>query len=171
MQGSNAIAAASEAIVSLLTTAVSKPEFTGASVKLYQSKDLQTPMQEGIALYLYRLSTGRNPGSLPTRFQGTAQRVPLAFPIDLHYLLVAYGSDASKQQRLLGCALRTIVDVPVLDAALTDPYGPEEDSPFENEAPRLMLETLSIQDLTAIWRGVMTPMEPCAAFVLRVAVR
>ena len=132
MASANAIAAVGRAILSMLAAAVPKPEFAGATFELYQSKHLQAPMEEGIGLYLYRIT--------PAARCGTCRRAPdrrTALPpldaIDLHYLLISYARDAFKQQRLLGWAIRTIEDTPLFHASLLNQYGPETDTFHENE--------------------------------------
>ena len=67
MASPNAIAAIGRAILSLLAAAVPKPEFAGAAFESYQSKNLQQPMEEGIALYLYRVTPGGMVRNLPPR--------------------------------------------------------------------------------------------------------
>lgn len=167
MAGPYAIAAVGKAILSLLTSALPKPEFAGAQVELYQSKQLQSPMEEGIALYFHRITAANNVRNLPPRTDALGRRFRPSLPIDLHYLLVAYARDAFKQQRLLGWAVRTIEDTPVMHASLLNQYGPEPDTFGENEWADVLLETVSIQDLSVIWDTAKVQMQPCATYVVR----
>lgn len=169
-----AIAAIGKAILSLLSSAVPKPEFSGAVFELYQSKDLQNPMQEGVSLYLHRITTSSNIRCLPPRrgFDKTvsppreAVYVP-SLAIDLHYLLVAWARDAFKQQRLLGWAMRVLDDTPVLHASLLNQPGPEPDIFGDTESVDLLLETISIADMGVIWDTAKHHMQPCAMYVVR----
>jgi hypothetical protein len=167
MAGPYAIAAVGKAILSLLASAIPKPEFAGAQLELYQSKHLQAPMEEGIALYLHRVTPGNNVRNLPPRVNASGRRFHPSIQLDLHYLLIAYARDAFKQQRLLGWAVRTIEDTPVLHASLLNQYGPESDTFGENESVDVLLETISIQDLGAIWDTAKPQMQPCATYVVR----
>lgn len=163
----NAIAAVGRAILSMLAAAAPKPEFAGASFELYQSKNLQQPMEEGVGLYLYRITPGSTARNLPPRTGLDGRRYRPSLPIDLHYLLVAYARDAFKQQRLLGSVIRTIEDTPLFHASLLNQYGPETDTFGENEVADVLFETVSIQDLGAVWDTAKPQMQPCATYVVR----
>jgi hypothetical protein len=162
-----AIAAVGRAILSMLAAAVPKPEFAGAAFELYQSKHLQQPMEEGVGLYLYRITPGAIVRNLPPRIGIDGRRYRPSMPIDLHYLLIAYARDAFKQQRLLGWAIRTIEDTPLLHASLLNQYGPETDTFGENEFADVLFETVSIQDLGAVWDTAKPQMQPCVAYMVR----
>ncbi|MBV8519276.1 MAG: DUF4255 domain-containing protein [Acidobacteria bacterium] len=167
MAGPYAIAAIGKAILSMLAAAVPKPEFAGAAFELYQSKNLQSPMEEGIALYLHRVTPGSVVRNLPPRVGLDGRRYRPSMPLDLHYLLVAWARDAFKQQRLLGWAMRTIEDTPLLHASLLNQYGPEPDIFGEGEAIDVLLENVSIQDMNVIWDTAKPQMQPCAAYIVR----
>src|SRR5207244_6117071 len=108
-----AIAAVGRAILTMLAAAVPKPEFAGAAFELYQSKNLQTPMDEGVSLYLHRVTPANNIRNLPPRVGLDGRRFRPSMPLDLHYLLIAWARDAFKQQRLLGWAMRELEDTPL----------------------------------------------------------
>ena len=61
-----AIAATSEAILGLLQSAAVGTEFDGATFAHYQGKSFQSPMTEGVSIYLYRLTVSSN-RNLPPR--------------------------------------------------------------------------------------------------------
>ncbi|HEY6137042.1 MAG TPA: DUF4255 domain-containing protein [Thermoanaerobaculia bacterium] len=166
MAGPFAIAAVGKAILSLLAAAA-PPEFGTAAFELYQSKDLQNPMPEGISLYLHRVTTSNELRNLPPRVGLDGRRFRPSLRIDLHYLLVAWAQNAFKQQRLMGWAMRTIEDTPVLHASLLNQVGPETDLFGENESIDVLLETISIQDLSTIWDTAKTQMQPCATYIVR----
>jgi hypothetical protein len=162
-----AIAAVGKAILSMLAAAAPKPEFSGATFELYQSKNLQHPMEEGVSLYLHRLTPATSLRNLPPRIGLDGRRFRPSLPIDLHYLLIAWARDAFKQQRLLGWAMRTIEDTPILHASLLNQYGPEPDTFGEGDYVDVLLETITIQDLSTMWDAAKTQMQPCAAYVVR----
>lgn len=167
MASPNAIAAVGRAILSMLAAAVPKPEFAGAAFELYQSKHLQAPMEEGVGLYLYRITPGGSVRNLPPRVGLDGRRYQPSMPIDLHYLLICYARDAFKQQRLLGWAIRMIEDTPLFHASLLNQYGPETDTFGENEFADVLFETISIQDMSSIWDAAKTQIQPCIAYVVR----
>ena len=165
MAGQYAIAAVGKAILAVLAAAVPKPEFAGAAFELYQSRNIQSPMEEGVALYLYRVnpSGSRTPQA---RFRNGKKFLP-SITIDLHYLLIAWARDAFKQQRLLGWAMRTIEDTRVLPASVLNQHGPETNTFDDTETLDVLLETVSIADLGNIWDTAKPQMQPCATYIVR----
>src|SRR5262249_40978065 len=119
-----AIAATGQAILSLLSTACPRADFPSAQFELYQARNFQSPMDEGVALYLHRITPANNIRNLPPRVAPDGRKYRPAVPIDLHYLLIAWARDAAKQQRLLGWAIRTIEDTPTLTAGVLNQPGP-----------------------------------------------
>ena len=167
MAGVYAIPAVGKAILALLAAAVPKPEFAGAEFELYQARHFQNPMQEGISLYLHRLHPANNIRNMPPRLLPDGTRRKPSLPIDLHFLLIAWAKDAFKQQRLLGWAMRTLEDTPVLHASLLNQHGPEPDTFRDVESVDLIMETLSIQDIHAIWDIAKANMQPAVAYMVR----
>ncbi len=109
-----AVAAVGEAILALLAAARPTPEFAGAQFELYQGRNFATPMEEGICLYLHRITPGSNVRNLPPRVATDGRRFRPSVPVDLHYLLIPWARDAFKQHRLLGWAIRVLEDTRVL---------------------------------------------------------
>jgi Pvc16 N-terminal domain len=151
MATANAIAAVGQAMLGLIATAVPRSEFPTAQFLLYQSKDFQTPMDEGISLYLYRITPAGEIRNYPPRIAPDGRRYRQPLPINLHYLLSSWAKEPVKQQRLLGWALRTLEDTPVLPAAVLNQPGPETDTFWPNETVDVIMETISIYDMGAIW--------------------
>lgn len=167
MAGPYAVAAVGKAILSVLTAAVPKPEFLGAVFELAQSTNLQKPMEEGISLYLHRITPANNLRNLPPRVALDGRRYRPSMPLELHYLLIAWARDAFKQQRLLGWAMRVLEDTPLLHASLLNQSGPESDTFGENECVDVLMEIISINDLGTIWDTARPQMQPCATYVVR----
>ena len=106
--------------------------------ELYQIGNLINPMDEGISLYLYRVAVNGARRNMPpvTGPDGRRYRPPIA--LDLHYLLSAWARSPAKQQRLLGWAIRTFEDVPILPTGLLNNYGPEPEIFQPGENPETM---------------------------------
>lgn len=146
-----AIAATGQAILGLLADAVPKPEFATARFELYQVTDFQPALEEGISLYLYRVAVNTARRNLPPTVAPDGRRFRSPIPLDLHYMLSAWAKTAVKQQRLLGWAIRTLADVPVLHAGLLNHYGPESDVFRPSETVELILDQLTLQDFNNLW--------------------
>jgi hypothetical protein len=148
---SQAIAATGQAILGLLADAVPKSEFATARFELYQVGDFQPALDEGISLYLYRVAVSTARRNLPPTVAPDGKRFRPPIPLDLHFMLSAWAKTAVKQQRLLGWAIRTLADSPVLPASLLNHYGPETDVFRPSETVELILDQLTLQDLNNLW--------------------
>lgn len=125
----------------------------------------------GLNVYLYDVTWSQAhdpyirplPGS--TRHRG---QHPVA-ALDLHYLVTAYGDDATLEpQRLLARAARALASTPVFTqpvvAAAIAEYGigdtaflADDDLSAQPEPVKLMPAHLSIDELSKLWRALATP--------------
>lgn len=152
-----AITAISHAVLGMLEEACPRDEFAEATFRLVQSSDFQVeapPLSEGISFFLYRVTVNGSVRNQPTRVAPDGRRYRPALPLDLHYMLTAWGRSVDKQQRLLGWAMRTLEDTPILPAGLLNHYGPEAETFRSNETVELVSEQLSLQDINHIWEGL-----------------
>lgn len=147
----HAIAATSEAIVGLLEATCPKTEFPNAIFTLYRSTDFNNPMDEGISLYLYRVSVNATRRNLPPRLAPDGKRYRPSLPVDLHYLLTPWAKTAARQQRLLGWSMRTLEDTAILPTGLLNHYVPETEIFQPDETVELVFEPLSLQEIVNIW--------------------
>jgi Pvc16 N-terminal domain len=161
-----AIAATSEAVLGVLQSASAGSEFDGVTFAHYSAKSLEKPMDEGISLYLYRITvtSGRN---RPSKVGLDGKRYRPAFPLDLHYLLTAWALDPIKQQRMFGWAIRTLEDTPLLPAGVLNRHGPEPDVFRPSETVELVWEIVSQQDLSDLWEPARLRQQPSATYLAR----
>jgi hypothetical protein len=161
-----AIAAMSEAVLGLLRTASAGGEFDGVELSHYGSASFQSPMSLGLSLYLYRISVNaaRN---RPWRLGPDGRRYRPSIPLDAHFLLTAWAEDPIKQQRMLGFAIRTLEDTPILPAGVLNQHAPEPDVFRPDETVELVFESVSVQDASYIWEVAQTKEQPSATYVAR----
>jgi Pvc16 N-terminal domain len=162
----HAIAATGEAIIALLRAACPKPEFANAQFVLYQASDFQNPMDEGISLYLYRISVNTTIRNRRPRLGPDGRRYPPSFPVDLHYLLTPWAKTAGRQQRLLGWAVRALEDTPILPRGLLN-HGPDSETFLPNETVELVCDILSLQDIVNIWDAFKPNLQVSMPYVAR----
>ena len=167
MATANAIAAVGQAILGLIAAGVPRDEFPTAQFQLYQAKDFQQPMDEGLSLYLYRITPAGEIRNYPPRMAPDGRRYRQPLPINLHYLLSAWAREAIKQHRLLGWAMRTLEDTPVMPATVLNQGGPETDTFWPNETVDLIMETISVYDMGAIWDVAKPNTQPSVCYVAR----
>ena len=167
MASPNAIAAVGQAILTLIAGRVPRDEFASSRFELYQARDFQSPMEEGISLYLYRVSPAGEIRNYPPRIAPDGRRYRQVLPINLHYLLSSWAREAAKQQRLLGWAMRIIEDTTILPAGLLNQGGPEPDTFRNGETVDITMETISIYDMGAIWDVAKPNTQPSVCYVAR----
>lgn len=153
-----ALAAAGQAIIGLLGDACPKPEFEGARFSLYQIKDFLSPMEEGLSLFLYRVAVNGSRRNLPPSIGTDGRRYRPPLPLDLHYMLTAWGKTAEKQQLLLGWAIRMMQDVPVLHASLLNDYASDAQTFRPGETIEIILDPLNLQDMSNL--ATLTKLNP-----------
>ena len=147
-----AIAATGQAMLGLLSDACPKDEFPTAQFELYQLSNFQqSPMEEGVSLYLYRISPNTTRRNMPPAIGRDGRRYRPPVPIDLYYVVSAWAPTAVKQQRLLGWTIRMFEDVPILPTSLLNNYGPEPDIFRPDETVELAMDTLTLQDWNNLW--------------------
>ncbi|MDX6269638.1 MAG: hypothetical protein QOD28_861 [Acidobacteriota bacterium] len=152
------IAATGQAIIGLLGDACPKPEFAGASFSLYQIKDFLSPMEEGLSLFLYRIAVNGSRRNLPPSVGADGRRYRPPIPLDLHYMLTAWGKTAEKQQLLLSWAIRMLQDVPVLHASLLNDYASDPATFRPGETIEIILDPLNLQDMSNL--ATLTKLNP-----------
>lgn len=166
-----AIAAVGQAILGLLSDSRPRPEFESARFDLYQLKDFQSGMDEGLSLFLYRVAVNGARRNLAPTLSPEGKRMRAPLPLDLYYLLTAWAKTAAKQQRLLGWAVRAMQDVPVLPASFLNDYAPEPEVFRPNESVEVILDPLNLVDMNNLWGSAkVTPPLSVAYAVRMVAV-
>ena len=168
MAKAQAIAVTGQTILGLLADNIPKSEFTNARFELYQTINFSPPMEEGISLFLYRVEVNSSLRNLPakTGLDGVVRRPPL--PLDLYYLLTVWAKDTVKQQRILGWAMRTLEDSPVLSAARLNHFGTEANVFQPNEKVEIVFNSLSLQDMSNIWSAFKIALPTSVAYIARV---
>jgi len=163
-----AIAATGQAVLGLLMDACPKPEFEGARFELYQASDFQKPMDDGISLYLYRIAVNGAIRNTPPRVMPNGQRKLPPLPLELYYTLTPWAKTAARQQRLLGWAMRMLEDMPVLPSGVLNNYGPERDVFGAPDTVEVILESLSLQDMSNLWNAAKIAPSLSAYYIARV---
>ena len=155
-------------MLGLLNDACPRDLFPTAQFELFQLSNFQTPqMDEGVSLYLYRIAPNTSRRNLPptTGPDGTRFRPPI--PLDLYYVASAWAQTAVRQQRLLGWAIRTFEDVPILPTNLLNNFGPELEVFKPGETVELVLDSLSLQDWNNIWTTTKTTAPLSVGYIAR----
>jgi hypothetical protein len=148
-----AIAAVSAALRGLLTGAAN-PEIAGAEFQVVNGDTLQSPMADGVALFLCQVAVNNS-----------ARTGPPALAVDLHYLIAAWAADPIRQQVLLGWAAHVLQGTPVLNASMLNPQAPAPPVFRGEESVRLVATPIAMQDETAIWNAARALQQPSLHYV------
>lgn len=148
-----AIAATGLAIRGFLESSCPVSEFPNAQFELYRPNNFDSPMEIGISLYLYRVQINTSKRNLPPFVAPDGKRYRPPLPLDLCYMMTAWGQTAEVQQRLLGWAMRELENTPILPSNLLNHYVQETDTFRPAETVELICETISWQDMNTLWDG------------------
>jgi hypothetical protein len=148
-----AIAATGLAIRGFLESSCPTSEFPNAQFELYRSNNFDSPMEIGISLYLYRVQINTSIRNMPPSVAPDGKRYRSPLPLDLSYMMTAWGQTAEVQQRLLGWAMRELENTPILPSSLLNHYVQETDTFRPTETVELICDTISWQDMNTLWDG------------------
>jgi hypothetical protein len=121
--------------------------------QVYVAENFTNPMHQGVSLLLYRIyhnGTARTPPGRSTPLGRLRTRLPL----DIHFLLTAWGQTASRQHEIAGWMMRVLEDHPTLPAGLLNAYHPEVFD--QSEAVEVTLGELATEDLFRIWEVMIS---------------
>jgi hypothetical protein len=166
----HAIAATSNAIRLLLENAAATSEWSNAGFELYQADDLQHPVDTNkpkVSVYLYRILLSSVRRDRGPRIGRDGVHYQPSIPLDLHYLITAWSSDAKTAHQLLGWAIRMLADTPVLPVGLLNAYTAGTEVFAADETVELVWESLSLTDLYDIWHVSTQHQAPSASYIAR----
>jgi hypothetical protein len=159
-----AIGSVAEAVARLLGQAWQPTILTGIEPQflVYQGKDFSTPMDAGISVFVYQVGVNKVQRTLPPSAPG--HRRPL--PLDIWLLLTAWANDASTEHAILGWAMRTLDDNPILssgflNAATSGVFLPDE-------IIELVPAELSNEEVFQLWQVLPNSLQLSVPYVARV---
>lgn len=168
MANHRAIAATSTALAGLLRDRYPRDEFgQGLDVSLYQTRDFESPMQDGFSIYLYRVAINGAVRNLTLRRSPDGRRFRPSLPLDLHYMITPWAQDVERQHRMLGWVMRLMEDTSVLSAGHLNHYMPETDTFAPHEGIELVCDPLSLNDYLTLWDRLRPRLPASATYTLR----
>ncbi|MEU3304599.1 Pvc16 family protein [Streptomyces sp. NPDC006678] len=158
MSNALAFATVTQALALLIESNLS-PEMDIAVKVETRRPPAEPPTEPTINVFLYQVTP--NPSmrhtDLPTRAaDGTLVKRPAA-PLDLHYLISAYGEEAELVgQRLIGCVVRTLHEIPVLPRELIElaaerPYLAGSDLAQSPQKVRFTPTVMDVDETSKLW--------------------
>ena len=154
MASYRAIAGVCNAVIELLRSSYDDDFNNELEFKVYLARDFADPSYTtGVSLFLYRVFPNSNPRSPAGRLSPEGQRYKTQLPLDLHFVLTAWASDASLQHTLIGWMMRVLEDNPVLPSALLSAVAPNVFRP--DETIEISLGELSNDDMLTVWENLV----------------
>lgn len=151
MASYQALAAVCEGVVSLLKANYTPAAFnnTELAFAVYSAKDFVNPMPAGVSLFLYRIMANGTHRTPAGRIGPDGKRQRPQIPLELHFLLTAWGSTPSLQQTVAGWMIRTLEDYPTLSPSLLNAvYANVFKS---DETVDIVMGEIATEDLIRLW--------------------
>ncbi|MFJ9211950.1 DUF4255 domain-containing protein [Streptomyces sp. NPDC102264] len=158
MSNALAVATVTQALALLIESNLG-PEIDIAVKVETRKPPAEPPAEPTINVFLYQVTPNASMRhtDLPTRASdGTLIKRPAA-PLDLHYLISAYGEEAELvSQRLIGCVVRTLHEIPVLPQELIElaterPYLAGSDLAASAQRVRFTPTVMDIDETSKLW--------------------
>jgi hypothetical protein len=161
------IAAVSTTIMGLLRDNYPRDQFgTSLPFELYQPKNFDDPMKEGVAVCLWRTGPNGNRRNFSTRTDRFGRKFRGSIPIDLYYLIVPFAEQAERQQRMLGWIIRAMHELGPMVPSHLNHYLAESDIFAEGEGVDAVPEPLLVGDYLTLWDRLKR-LPPAMTYVVR----
>jgi hypothetical protein len=152
MASYSAISVVCEAVLLLLRNNYEPQEFNNElEFKVYLARDFLAPMPTGVSLFLYRILPNGSHRTPNGRIGPNGQYYRSQLPIDLHFLLTAWGKEASLQHTIAGWMMRILEDMPILPASLLNSIASDVFRP--DETVELCLSEMTTEEMIHIWEA------------------
>ena len=117
----------------------------------------------GVSLWLYRITRDADTLNLPPERISPNQYRRSALPLHLYYLVTPLVTKPEDRQTLIGRVLQLFNDNSVLSGAtLADSLAGSQ------EAFRVTLETLTLEELTRVWHSLAEPYDLSVSYEVQV---
>ncbi len=155
------VRAVSKSLRQLLNNQITDPP--NVDVVLKSPKEMAIPQQtHGISVWLYRVTRNEHGLNHPPERTAANQYSQQPIPVNLHYLITPIMSKPDDEQAVLGRILQVLNDHPVLRGGdLVD------DLKGGDEAFRIHLETLSLEELTRIWSALQESYQTSLSYLVQ----
>jgi hypothetical protein len=154
MANFQAIMTVCEAVRKLLESNYRREDFnnTDLEFRVNISKDFSQKIETGVSLFLYRVFFNGSHRTPAGRYGTDGQRYNSQLPVDLHFILTAWGNTASMQQIILGWMMRTMEDNPIIPSTFLQNIAPGVF--HDGETVEISLAELTTEDLLRLWEVV-----------------
>ena len=121
MASTQAIAAVSRTLLGLIEQNCPRNLLISPKFELCTTAQLDKPIAEGVSLCLYRVALNGLGRNLPPRRADDGSLCRPSLPVDLHFLITPWASNAEHELRILGRAMECLESNPVISGP-DDPF-------------------------------------------------
>jgi len=162
------ISAVSETLRAILTAGITdstENQLKNVPIELYSPKEmLEANTSPGVSVWLYRVSRMADMLNEPPRRISATQLARTPLPVLLYYLITPIAAHPLTRHALLGRVLQVMNDHAILRGA--DLHGILRGT---TEQLRVVLETLSLEDLSLVWDALTEPYQVSVSYMIQVA--
>ncbi len=167
-----AISVVANTLRGLFANSVPPGEFAGAEFRLLRTQDFQDPsarLSLGLSIYLHRVDFNTNRRNQPPRVTATGEKFRPSTPVDLHFVITAWGPTAERQMDLLAWGIRTLQDTPQFPSGLLNRFsGDRPQQVFaDTESVEFVGELLTAQDMVNLWGNTLANQQPSISYIAR----
>jgi hypothetical protein len=139
---------------------------TGTKAVLVRTEDFKDGAgviaAPALSIFLHRVAPNK---VMRSAWSGVGSIDGLAhMPLDLHFLLTPWGTDAESEHRILGRAIQIMETTPILSGPLLYPAA----SWAPNEAVQVVLEEVGTESIMRVFDKLSTDYRPTVSYVARV---
>ncbi|MGB8768535.1 MAG: DUF4255 domain-containing protein [Candidatus Korobacteraceae bacterium] len=166
MSDYSVISGVSQTLKNLLTlniTQSSDNQIKNVPIELLSPKEMEEHNEGlGVSVWLYRAARMAEMLNEPPERKQPNQIVRTPLPILLHYLVTPVSNDPLTRHALLGKVLQVFNDHSILRGA--DLAGVLQGT---SEQLRVVLEALSLEDLSLVWDALSEPYQLCVSYLVQ----
>lgn len=150
MASFHAIETVCKAVIDMVEASVQGQGFgDNLEFDVYSTNKFQNGMDQGVSLFLYRIQVNGSHRIPSGKRSPNGRHNQTQLPLDLHFLLSFWATDASLQNRLAGWTARLLEDFPILPAAYLNTVSLGVFNTDENV--EIVLADMSNDDLLHLW--------------------
>jgi len=167
MSDFTAVRAVTETLFGILQAGITNsadPELQGVPIDLRSPKEMREANGvTGVSLWLYRITRDADSLNLPPERISPDQYRRPALPLHLYYLVTPLVTKPEDRQTLIGRVLQLFNDNSTLSGALL-----ADSLAGSQEAFRVTLETLTLEELTRVWHSLAEPYDLSVSYEVQV---
>ena len=144
------IEAACQAVVELLRDNYDPTAFNrDLEFRVLSTGSFNGGLTAGVSVFLYRVMVNDTHRTPPGRRGGAGEPLQTQLPLDAHFILTTWASEASLQQAILGWMMRTMDDHRVLPPGLLNRLTPGVFR--DDETVEVLVGEMVTEDLLHLW--------------------